>query len=725
MSVEQQTSVQNNESLKYSKIIDKVFSSVNDHLMVLMNQMLSSADHMLFDLAEKAKTDEEQMKYMDCTRIFRTEKNDISQHFFVNLNQALSINKSTSSAEEELSLVGQDEMEEMVAITTMHAKAMNLYGEEVNHLEARLEYLELMYANAIDKESLDPKHICEIFQKTIENIDIEIDVKLVFYKLFDQEVCSKLGVMFKTINQIFIDNNIMPEIIMKTTKHEEVEQEEEVSTQVATYYDPTEKVATDYIPRSNQEISHIVNQFMTGGMTISDDELQLPESFTRAPTQQDIEGKNCYQRKEVLKALSSLQRKISSLKDSPECLTPEQIKQEVLTDISKEHGGILDKQVNLLDERSIDFVGMMFGAISDDSTVSEIMTSLIYQLQVPVMKVAMMDRSLFDNEEHPARATVDLLTTAGKGINNKNDHLYDELESIVDDVLDQFDIDIETFEQAVVELENLLQKEEALTNETEKQQQRQILQEHARNIVITQLKMVSCDKKIPNNVRPLVLKHWSTLMLNRYMRHGRDSTQWLQSVLLLKLLLKCIQPIKYKSQYQLLKNNQDALVEAVNDELYETQQNKDDIASQITELKAHLLSMIDDYGFKLVEDEDSEVIEEEITENSTDNTEEELHYIQQQTDIAKQKIAQLANTNRPGMWYEIYNGEDKPVRRLKLSVILTDAAQLIFVNRKGVKVIEKDAEDFANELKDNRSRVLADHSTFNHALGNVITALAA
>ena len=220
-------------AVNYKKVIDNVHDCVNDHLLILMHEMLTSADDKLFDQAEKAKTDEERMKFMDCTKIFRTERNDISHHFFINLNNSLkpvSIDSSEQQSQE-LSLVGQDEMEEMVAITTMHAKAMNIYGEEVNHMEARLEYIEIMYADSFDKEALDPKHICEIFQKTIEDIDIDIEVKLIFYKMFDHEVCSKLGVMYKTINQIFIDNDIMPEIIMKTTRQEDVEQiEEEVST---------------------------------------------------------------------------------------------------------------------------------------------------------------------------------------------------------------------------------------------------------------------------------------------------------------------------------------------------------------------------------------------------------------------------------------------------------------------------------------------------------------
>jgi hypothetical protein len=332
---------------------------------------------------------------------------------------------------------------------------------------------------------------------------------------------------------------------------------------------------------------------------------------------------------------------------------------------------------------------------------------------------------MFDDENHPARATVDLLTTAGKGINSQEDRLYNELETIVDDILDEFDIDIRAFEKAVDELEEIIRKEQALSDETEKQQQKQILQEHARHIVITQLKMISCNKKIPNEVRPLVLKHWSTLMLNRYIRHGRDSQQWMQSVLLLKLLLKCMQPIRYPSQLALVKNNHIALIEAVNDELYETKQDKESIRDQINTLKAHFVKMIEDYDLQVVDENNERITEESLQEESTEGTQEELEQIQEQIETAKQKIAQLSSSTKPGVWYEIYNGEDRAVRRLKLSVILTDAAQLIFVDRKGMKVIEKDAAVFAKELEENRSRLLADHSTFDHALGQVMKAMAA
>ena len=217
--------------------------------------------------------------------------------------------------------------------------------------------------------------------------------------------------------------------------------------------------------------------------------------------------------------------------------------------------------------------------------------------------------------------------------------------SIVDDILNEFDIDIRAFEKAVDELQNIIEKEQKLTDETERKQQQQILQEHAKHIVITQLKMVSCNKKIPAAVRPLVLKHWSTLMLNRYIRFGRNSEQWMQSVLLLKLLLKCMQPIQYQSQLNLVKNNHMALIEAVNDELYETQQDKNSIKNQISTLKAHFLQMIEEYDLQIVDDNDEEITEVALLEEGED-TEEELQQIQAQIETAKQKIAMLAKIGR-------------------------------------------------------------------------------
>ena len=156
-------------------------------------------------------------------------------------------------------------MEEMIAITTMHSKAMKLFGDDVNQMEARLEYLELLSQDMFDKETIDPQHLCEMFQKTIDELDIAMAAKMLMYKIFDREVCMKMGGMYKDINRLLVDHNIMPEIIMSSMQADDIEQQpQEVTTSVATYYDPTEKVHTDFIPRSKDEISKSDNGFRWG-----------------------------------------------------------------------------------------------------------------------------------------------------------------------------------------------------------------------------------------------------------------------------------------------------------------------------------------------------------------------------------------------------------------------------------------------------------------------------
>ena len=87
-------------------------------------------------------------------------------------------------------------------------------------------------------------------------------------------------------------------------------------------------------------------------------------------------------------------------------------------------------------------------------------------------------------------------------------------------------------------------------------------------------------------MQPLILKHWSTLMLNRYIWHGNESELWTQSSMLCKLIIDMLQPVKHKFQLEQLSNQNKALIEVVNDELYETQQDKTGIDIQLS--RTHL-----------------------------------------------------------------------------------------------------------------------------------------
>ena len=65
-------------------------------------------------------------------------------------------------------------------------------------------------------------------------------------------------------------------------------------------------------------------------------------------------------------------------------------------------------------------------------------------------------------------------------------------------------------------------------------------------------------------------------------------------------------------------------------------------------------------------------------------------------------------------------GAGHPVRRLKLSMVVKEKAKLTFVDRTGLKVVEKCAKEFVLELENKQSRLIEDCSIFDRALTNVI-----
>ena len=77
----------------------------------------------------------------------------------------------------------------------------------------------------------------------------------------------------------------------------------------------------------------------------------------------------------------------------------------------------------------------------------------------------------------------------------------------------------------------------------------------------------------------------------------------------------------------------------------------------------------------------------------------------------------------PGMWFQFYMGEDRPPRRCKLSVILVEDASLMFVNHKGVLLVEKSFDEFNEEAANGTTKMIMGHSAFDHAFKSVITRL--
>lgn len=781
-------SASNNRLKQLQPLLRQITECLNQELSELTGCMFDSADDMLFQMAENADSNELQNEYFDTMRMLRVERKPVIQTFADSLKARLQPAQQTGSGsadfdEDELSLVDQSEMEELVAISSMHSKAMNLYGEAVNHLEARIEHLALKSPGIFSKDALSPKSLCESLRDALAGLELSTNTKLMLFKLFDQEVILHLQPLYQKLNQLFIDQGVLPQI--KTANSTQPKSRYPAQAEPAPGNDSNYAVfrdnmvcqpsATSYYSASHnpghmpghnygpgsaqgmpmgaaaasasgngasnstgdhlqQEINRVASQFIHGGSTA-------------ASTQATAGHKNqFYDRRDVMQALSSIQQQTLSHAQhaQPVLINSAELKQVLLSQIGQQSAGTISRQVSRVDEKTIDFIEMLFDAIIADDTISEPVTNLLLRLQIPLVKVAMIDENFFGASEHPCKTTLNMLAYLGRGIAERSDPLFGRLEQVVESILNEFDIDLDSFENAVAMLEEIEQDEISRSAEIEMETQKAVLHAHARDMVLAELQQHARNQQLPKVSQKLILKHWSTLMFHRYIKHGKQSEQWQQASAAARQLIQLLQPIASSQSHFRLQNEKDELLEFIHNSLLQTRQNPVEIETEINQVSNLLESMLEQSSFSdraLNQSSDSAQISDsyytEVTSEIDSEAEldampdpqldldDEIDPLQEQARMARDKVANLPSEIRPGVWFKVFNGEDNAARRAKLSVIVMEEAKLVFVDRMGVKVIEKDAEEFLNEINTEQSSLIADHSAFDHALGMVINSLSA
>lgn len=433
---------------------------------------------------------------------------------------------------------------------------------------------------------------------------------------------------------------------------------------------------------------------------------------------QPTDGKQFHDRRDIIQALTKLQ-----LSYKPEYIPGQVVnvntdafKHALLNSMAKIHNSVISKSLSQIDGRTIDFVEMIFGAFLTDENISDAIKSLLLELQVCIIKTAMMDKDMFSNPRHQARNVLDTIAHLGIGLDNKDNTLFKTIGLIIEQLNTTYEQNISNFGTALIALNRLKSIEKNKSDEKEAETRQQFLKEHARQIILTELKRHTKNKVLPAEIKPLILKNWSNLMLNIYIKLGNESDDWRDSVDTLKDIINSLQPPKSKIQWLLLKNNSDELIEKITQVLSKTKQDTASIKTSILALKNTHDNLIKQSYF----DAAAENTIEEFTEKVDD---EENDAYEQKLILSKKQLALLPNEVKLGTWFEIYNGEGRAIRRLKLSLIIYDNATLVFIDRMGNKVLEKNATEFLYELEHDKSRLLADHSIFNHALNNIIVML--
>jgi hypothetical protein len=190
-----------------------------------------------------------------------------------------------------------------------------------------------------------------------------------------------------------------------------------------------------------------------------------------------------------------------------------------------------------VENMTLDIVVLVFDYILDDKRIPDAMKALIGRLQIPVLKVTMLDKSFFSQKTHPARRLLDLLAEASLGWDPEEGHassLYQKIEAIVQRILDQFDDRLEVFSEALSEFQAYLAEEKQVSDQLTSRSA-QFLRNHeqfevARVVAHDAVLASLLDHPTPTPILTFLLGDWEKWLARLYVEKGEGNPDWNDAV---------------------------------------------------------------------------------------------------------------------------------------------------------------------------------------------------
>lgn len=710
-----------------------------------LQALFDNADDTLFDMADRATSNAEQNSFFEAMRDLRLKRKGIERGFlqrvfeaFAGLNQHVVVGKAPTLdavSFDSLSLVQNDELEETVALDSMIAKVLSRDQVALTHLTTRLNAI---VSKKLDDKSnpLGPVLLSELFLESCSGLGVEIKVKLIILKLFEKYVLSGLEQLYSDSNAVLVEAGVLPELKAMPAR------------------------------RSRPERSDPLEGFQRSG-DMADDEvrevfgaLQELLSQTRegiAPRRQAPANAMPISTNDLMRLLSHLQQR-APIQASMDVDLRAQL-EHLLTRASAKSGRV--RVVGEVDEDVINLVSMLFEFILDDRSLPDSLKALIARLQIPMLKVAVLDKTFFSRGSHPARRLLNEIATAALGWgdhdSNQRDSLYQKIEQVVQRLLNDFTDDPAIFSELLADFLAFTgderRRSELLEQRTRDAEEGSARAEMARREVEQALNDRLLGKTLPEVVVRLLREAWSKVMMLTCLKHGTDSEQWQSTLATMDDLIWSVEPHENPEARLRLLELVPGLLKALREGMASAAFDPFSTSEFFSQLEALHVQAFQRFKRAIPDAERPAPTESDEVQRSAlsavgielpllDLQPEEESSISAMVEIVEEIVLEapgqprsepqdepvLAEDDeslryvdalRVGSWVE-FQEDDEHKLRCKLAAIIKPTGKYIFVNRTGMKVLEKTRMGLAVEFRRNAVRLLDDALLFDRALESVI-----
>lgn len=534
-----------------------------EHLQTVLARVFARADDWLFDLAKKDGAPDGS-PYLHAMRSLRTSRAPIERGFrehldagFGGLERQGRPAPAPAEGVQELTLVEVSELEEHLAANLTAEAVTRIHGTQLEELAARLSR---MFGIAQIDPGINPVSalgLSGLIRGAHKDVDVPADVRMVLFKYYERELIHDLRELLTDLNARLAAAGFHPAAAPKPAARPPQPQNPQQPMQAPPlsqdgyagaasdygYANAAQQAAAAAAPE-DRAVFEALYQLLHAWRP----EHQAGGGQRQSP---GAAGQRAMAAPEMMSVLSLLQGSVpSSVTEAisrPEASLAVLLKNELLQSASRI--GLPPDKVSMSqdDEDAVDLVGMLFDVMFDERDFEEASRTLISRLVVPFVKAAVMDRRLFLYKTHPARRLLNSLAEAcegNRGEGPQERELLQKAESTVDRLIAEFNEDIAIFETLEQELRAFLDQHRRRVELAERRaaeaQRGQERLEQARDLAAKELEQRTRGLKPTPAMEEFLGRSWTHHLSMIALREGPESGSWQSALGLADRLLELV-----------------------------------------------------------------------------------------------------------------------------------------------------------------------------------------
>ena len=514
--------------------LSDVTQQITEYCLDLLKQQLQNAIEAAPDylslLADQTSFEEERTLYLDAMHELRFSQKKVLETMYDEIDKPFQLLLTGVSPPEFVreggiirNVTGATELEEKLALETMLNKAQSKAEIPLHNITRSLDGILGSDWVRQHYNPLDPEFIIRAWVAGIHQMQLTPKSFLGLYALLDSEILTKINRLYEHIAQ-YIDGVSTRGVDVPADARPQAPAEDDFEAMFGDIDSISPGQSANFATGSDEEPTDS-NQAL-----VSTEE--IIRKLTVLQSNRALDDSNYYASNYLL--------------DFRNLLTGENLL--VDEDISPETIGQLNDDI-------LDMTKLMFSFIMDDYNIPDDIRYHVSRLQIPYLKLGLLDKSLFQIKEHPGRILLMELTQSinswDPGHTGGLDQLLGEIIRIVDHILDTFDDDIDLFATAHLEFKAFLEGDSHIDEgmiERQKSRDSHFKKaDNARLLIEGTLADICTNKRIPPIVERILDEYWSKVLFIEYLKEGEGASDYQELLETAQILVDSVQP-KFNEQ---------------------------------------------------------------------------------------------------------------------------------------------------------------------------------